>query len=72
MTNCTMSVVVSAHMPPNTEYATITALLRRMDCVRGMPTITSMTAPTAIVPVTTIIRSYAAMTIPPAIRDDAL
>ena len=57
MTNWMMSVSVSDHMPPSTEYSTMTALLSKIAGVRGMPTITSITEPTAMVAVTLTMRS---------------
>ncbi|MCY1439997.1 hypothetical protein D9M71_562510 [compost metagenome] len=57
ITNCTMSVRVSDHMPPMVEYTTTTPPPSRTDIQNGRPNSTCSTVPMARVEVTPIIRA---------------
>src|SRR5450830_1828368 len=55
ITNCTMSVRVSDHMPPMVEYTTTTPPPNSTDTQNGRPNSTCSTVPIARIDVTPII-----------------
>ena len=55
ITNCTMSVSVSDHMPPTVEYTTTTPPPSNTEIQKGRPNSTSSTVPMARIEVTPII-----------------